>query len=436
MENEPSVLQSISGAPPPTGLGRAYARLLRANPNFRRMWLAQLISETGDWFYSLAVYDLLYQMTHSGEAVAWAVIIQTLPWALMTPLAGPIVDRFSRRRLMIVTDLCQGAVVLGLLLVRAPSQVGLVYLLLGLEIVFASVFEPARSALLPDIVGAGELLPANALATITWSAALMTGAALGGVVTAFFGRDVAVVANAASYFLSAALVWRIVAVETHLAAPAPEQAAPSAPLRDGMRYVAENSRILTLILAKTGTGLLGGSMVILVIYGERIFPLGGHGVLAMGLLYAVRGAGSGIGPLLGHRLTRGIEPAMWTLITASFFICAASFLALSWAPTLALALLALLAASLGGSNIWVMSTTLLQVHTASRFRGRIFALDFGAWMLAVSVSNYLVGLGLDHWGLSARQLAAALGGAMLLLGVVWRWTSRNWTDHRAKPREA
>jgi MFS family permease len=436
MENDPSVRQSVPAAPPPAGLWRGYAGLLRANPNFRRMWLAQLISETGDWLYSLAVYDLLYQLTHSGEAVAWAIIIQTLPWALMTPLAGPIVDRFHRRRLMIVADLCQGAVVLGLLLVRAASQVGLVYLLLGLEIVFASVFEPARSALLPDIVGANELLPANALATITWSVALTTGAALGGVVTSFFGRNVAVEANAASYFLSAALVWRIAAVETHLPVPAPERAAPSAPLREGLRYVGENPKILTLILAKTGTGLLGGSMVILVIYGERIFPIAGHGVLAMGLLYAVRGVGSGIGPILGHRITRGIERAMWTLITASFFICAGAFLGLSCATTLAFALLALWVASLGGSNIWVMSATLLQVHTASRFRGRVFALDFGAWMLAVSVSNYLIGVGLDHWGLSARELAAALGGVMLLPGFAWLWASRRWAGHRAMPAEA
>ena len=74
-----------------------YLSLLRANPNFRRLWMAQLISEIGDWFYSLAVYDLLFQLTHSGKAVSLAIIIQTLPWFFMTPLAGHLVDRFPRR---------------------------------------------------------------------------------------------------------------------------------------------------------------------------------------------------------------------------------------------------------------------------------------------------------------------------------------------------
>ncbi len=430
MEDQPTSASfgPAEGLPAVGFLGR-YARLVRSNRNFRRLWLAQLVSETGDWFYSLAVYDLLYKMTHSGEAVAWAVIIQTLPWALMTPLAGPVVDRFSRRRLMIVTDILQGVVVLGLLSVHARSQIWLIYLLLGLEIIFASFFEPARSALLPDLVSTEELLPANALASATWSVALMMGAGLGGVVTFFLGRDVAVIANAASYFVSAMLVGRIVVSERHLA-PAAKRAAvrSAASLKEGLDYVLQRPKILTLLLAKMGTGLLGGSWVILVVYAERIFPIAGHGVLVLGLLYAARGVGSTIGPVAGDRLTRGVEAAMWRWMTASFFLGAAAFLALSGAPTLTLALVALLVASLAGSNIWVMSSTLLQVHTAQPLRGRVFALDFGVWMLTVSVSNYLVGVGLDRWGFSARELAAALGLAMCLPGAMWWWASGRLSD--------
>src|SRR5712692_7693845 len=84
----------------PAPMHLRYFSLLRSNFNFRRMWMAQLVSEIGDWFYSLAVYDLLLQLTHSGKAVSWAIIIQTLPWFFMSPLAGHIVDRFPRRRLM------------------------------------------------------------------------------------------------------------------------------------------------------------------------------------------------------------------------------------------------------------------------------------------------------------------------------------------------
>src|SRR5689334_8862030 len=91
-----------------------YFSLLRSNRNFRLVWTAQLVSELGDWFYSIAVYDLLFQLTGSGKAVSFAIIMQTLPWFFMTPLAGAIVDRFSRKRLMILCDVVQGIVVAGL----------------------------------------------------------------------------------------------------------------------------------------------------------------------------------------------------------------------------------------------------------------------------------------------------------------------------------
>lgn len=101
-----------------------YFALLRENRNFRCLWLAQLISEIGDWFYSLTVYDLLLGFTHRGQAISWAIIIQTLPWFFMTPAAGLIVDRFPRRPLMILADVARGGVVIGLLLVRRSSESG------------------------------------------------------------------------------------------------------------------------------------------------------------------------------------------------------------------------------------------------------------------------------------------------------------------------
>src|SRR5712692_5832810 len=228
-----------------------YFSLLRANSNFRRMWMAQLVSEIGDWFYSLAVYDLLLQLTHSGKAVSWAIIIQTLPWFFMSPLAGHIVDRFPRRRLMISADLVRGFVVLGLHLVRTPSQVWMVYALLGVEVIFASLFEPARNAFLPNLVSQKELLPANALSSATWSLALTVGAAIGGSVTALLGRTLAFVINSLSFFASAILLEQIYCVEPHLEAarPAPGDAPPASKasrLGEGAAYLKQNPKVLAM----------------------------------------------------------------------------------------------------------------------------------------------------------------------------------------------
>ena len=422
-----------------------YLRLLRTNADFRRLWLAQLVSEIGDWFYSLAIYDLLFGLTHSGKAVSYAIIIQTLPWFFMTPLTGHLVDRFSRRRLMILADVARGFVVLGLLLARAKSDIWLIYVLLALEVVFSSTFEPARNAILPNLTSSEEILPANALSSATWSFALASGAALGGAVTALLGRHVAFVINSLSFFASALLIQSIGVREPHLADEGrggmetvvgdgaeegtgfqrrPQTGVSS--LREGRQYLAHNPKVVALILAKTGLGVLSGALLLLVVFGERVFPVAGHGALAMGLLYSARGVGAGIGPLVGDFFTRGLEHRMWRSIGVAFFVVSIAYLALSRAPSLPLAALAVLCGHSGGSTVWVMSTTLLQLNVPDRFRGRVFAVDFGLLMLMVSASNYLIGVGLDTWHLTARQLAAALGCAILIPALVWLPAQSRW----------
>ncbi|HET7101033.1 MAG TPA: MFS transporter, partial [Terriglobia bacterium] len=182
---------------------------------------------------------------------------------------------------------------------------------------------------------------------------------------------------------------------------------------------------------KTGIGLLGGSLLLLVIFGERIFPIAGRGALAVGLLYAARGVGSGIGPLVGDRLTGGVERRMWQSIGISFFVISIAYIAFSQAPGLLLAILCILVGHMGGANAWVMSTSLLQLNTPDKVRGRVFSLDFGLFMLMIAVSNYILGLGLDTWGFSARQLAAGLGLVMMIPGSLWLVGLRRWTGDAA-----
>jgi len=431
MDAEPSFNPVAETAAQQAPMHLRYFNLLRRNRNFRRLWLAQLISEIGDWFYSLAVYDLLLETTNSGQAVGWAIIIQLLPWFFMTPLAGYLADRFRRRPLMITADAVRAVVVLGLLLIQGASDVWLVYSLLAVEVIFASIFEPARNALLPNLTKPEEILAANAISSITWSTALAIGAALGGAVTALWGRRVAFVVNSVSFLVSALLIQRIQTVESHTHAPAKPTASAQATqeagsVREGWNYLRRHPKIVILVLAKTGMGMVGGTLLLLAYFGERIFHLGGHGALAMGLLYGARGAGSAIGPLIGDHLTRGNQRRMWKSISLSFFIMAASYLAFSRAPNLPLAALAVFVGQMGTSNIWVMSTALLQLNVADRFRGRVFALDFGLMMLAASVSNYLVGAGLDRPGVGARAMATALGAALFFPAFLWLFARRAW----------
>src|SRR5438270_10321232 len=148
----------------------SYLTLLRDNRNFRLLWLAQIVSQLGDWFYTLAVYNLLLELTGSkAQAVGLAVVLQVLPSTLAAPTAGVLNDRISRKRIMIGADAARFFVVLGMLLVRTPAMVWLVYPLLFIETLGMAFFEPAHTSVIPNIVPSDRAIIANALAAVTWS---------------------------------------------------------------------------------------------------------------------------------------------------------------------------------------------------------------------------------------------------------------------------
>src|SRR3954466_14955032 len=179
---------------------RSYLRLLRENRNYRLLWFAQVVSELGDWFYALAVYNLLLDLTgNKAQAVGLAVVLQVLPHTLVAPATGVINDRISRKRVMILADIGRFLIVLGMLVVRTPEMVWLVYPLLCLETIGAAFFEPAHSAVIPNLVSESDVLPATAVAAITWSFCLAAGASLGGIVAVLLGRDAVFLLNSFSF---------------------------------------------------------------------------------------------------------------------------------------------------------------------------------------------------------------------------------------------
>src|ERR1700684_3527637 len=94
----------------------SYVRLLRGNRNFRRLWMAQIVSEIGDWFYTLSIYTLLLQLTGHAGSVALALVLQVLPQTFVGPTAGMVNDRLKRKHVMIAADMIRVVIVLAMLL--------------------------------------------------------------------------------------------------------------------------------------------------------------------------------------------------------------------------------------------------------------------------------------------------------------------------------
>ena len=221
----------------------AYLRLLRLNRNFRRLWGAQIVSEIGDWFYTLAIYSLLLQLTGRASSVALALVLQVLPQTFIGPVAGVVNDRMRRKRVMIAADLGRMVIVLAMLLVRSRSMVWLVYPLLLLETLLAAFFEPARSSVVPNITEREDAILANTLSSATWSVNLMVGASVGGLVAALLGRDAVFVLNALSFLASALLIRGMNFKEPHAESASALRMRDlwdQSPTLEGVRYVRRN----------------------------------------------------------------------------------------------------------------------------------------------------------------------------------------------------
>ena len=427
-------------AAPSVSLG-SYLRLVRGNRNFRRLWLAQIISEIGDWFYTLSIYTLLLQLTGQASSVALALVLQVLPQTFVGPTAGVVNDRLRRKHVMINADLVRFGVVLAMLLVRSRSMVWLVYPLLLAETVMAAFFEPARSSVVPNIAAKGEVLIANTLSSATWSVNLLIGASVGGVVAAFFGRDAVFILNALSFLASAVLIGGMRFAEPHAESAAPlrpRDLVDFSPVLEGIRYVRNHRTLLPTVFAKAGELMIGPSWVIFTVMGAHEFAVHWHHVdaargamLGMSILLGGRGLGALVGPLVSARWAGRSDRRLQLGILFGYLTVAVGYGTLGSSRTVWMAAACAMLAHMGGSTVWVFSTTLLQLHTDDRFRGRVFSADLGFSMLTIAAGAYLCGRLLDS-GVSARMVATCTGLVMLIPAVLWALAMRVGMERTAE----
>lgn len=395
-----------------------YRELLAGNANYRRIWLGEVASWLGDWFNAIALYTLVRELTGSPLALGLVFLTKMVPFAVASPLAGLLVDRFNRRWLMISADLLRAVVVLGFLLVQNADDLHLIYVLTGLQVVLTAVFIPARSASIPNVTTPGELLTANALSAATWSTLLAIGAALGGVATDWFGVRVVFVLDSISYLVSAIFLWSTtIPQETDPAARVGSVKMALSDIAKGWRYLWENKQVGRMAVAKSTWSLGGGALVyMLALLGEAAMP--GSPALGIGLLYGVRGLGTGIGPIAVRSWLP--DERRWPLMMGiGIAISGLCYVAVSLVPWLGLvALLVVLAHAPSGAN-WVASTVLLQKRTVDSYRGRVFSAEWLAVTLADSVSILTASLLLQSGAITLGTGVLIFAVVQILCGALW-----------------
>ncbi|MDX1641934.1 MAG: MFS transporter [Balneolaceae bacterium] len=394
-----------------------YINLVGKNKDYRRLWLAQIISNFGDWFGILAVYALIQNYSGSELLLGLIIVVKMLSLAFSSPLAGYITDRFNRRVLMILCDIIRGFLVLGLILINSSEMLWLAYVLTAIQMVFSAIFEPAKTSSIPNVTTPKELVNANILSAASWSIIFTTGMAIGGFATAYLGIDLVFVINAISYAISAWFIYRADIPQVEMSAE--EKQKNRNPIRgivEGFRFLKNNGSVLRPALAKgTFTMCIGALVYMLIIVAEDVLLMGSIG---LGILYAARGIGTGIGPVLGRRIFR--QETGWVRAMGLFMIfCGLMYCVTSWLGSIVLMSIFVLLAHMASGSNWVMSTVLLQRRAPDIFRGRVFSTEWLLFTLAQSVSVTIASLILEFEWLTIRECMLAFAILLILSGLFW-----------------
>jgi predicted MFS family arabinose efflux permease len=405
-----------------------YFELLRRRPAFRAIWLGSVVSLAGDWFTLIALYSLLEQYTGRSEAIGLMLLVRFVPLAVISPMAGVVADRFSRKRIMVTADLLRAVVVLGFLLVRSAEHVWLVYALTFLQMSLASFFDPAEAAAIGSAVEQDEVVTANTLQGATWSAMLGFGAVFGGILTALAGREASFVVDALSYLLSAFFISRATL-------RMPEQPARASTwmarlgfddLFEGFKLVRQSPDVRRVLWVKSSWSLAGGAALVLyAVMGSRIFAIAGSPEAGVGVLLAMRGAGAFFGPLIARRIGGDGPAFLERAIGLAFLVTAVAWLAFALAPNLPLAAVCLAIAHTGVSTQWVFSTSLINLRVEDRFRGRVFAVDTMLSLIALAASSWFGGKLLDELKMEPRRLMMWLSLITAGAAIGWWWLRRD-----------
>ena len=324
----------------------SFWNLLRDNRNYRYTWLGQIVSEVGDHFNSIAVLSLALHVTGTGAAVGGVMIARTLSAIIAAPIAGVVLDRMDRKKVMIASDVMRGVVAIGFVLVLSHKQQWLLYLLSGLLMFASPFFTSGRSAILPHITDPEELHTANALTQTTQ--------------------------------------WRTAAARTTAQG---EQFWDE--FNESLRYMRRTPLVLAIGLAGVGWATGGGAAQILfTLFGEVVFNRGAAGI---GLIWGFAGIGLVIGGVIGHWIGKRLTFEMYKhAVWIGFLVHGGSYVLFSignlWNAIL---FITLSRVAMGCNN--VLNRTMLLTHVPDEYRGRVFttvdAMSNGTMMASLAVAS-------------------------------------------------
>lgn len=411
-----------------------FLQLLRGNRNYRYTWMGQVVSEIGDHFNNIAVFSLALATTRSGLVVSGIMLARAVPAILAGPLAGVLLDRLDRKRIMIASDLVRAVVAAGFILTVRRPEPWLLYALSGALMFASPFFTSGRASILPAIASKEELHTANSLTQATQWTTLTLGTFFAGAAVMQFGYEWAFFLNSVSFLFSA---WSI----RRLRSPGGEFRAKRAALTEaevvrpwheyaeGLRYMRSTPLILGIAMVNVGWATGGGAAQILFsLFGEIVFQRGAAGI---GTIWGCAGIGLLAGGSFGHWFgKRASFSAYKRAIIICYVIHGGAYVVFSQMQTywLALVFIGLSRAAVGVSS--VLNFSQLLRHVPDEYRGRVFSTIESLTWSVMMVS--MMGAGIASTAYDPRIIGACSGVLSSTTAAVWGWL--HWSGRLPQPR--
>ncbi|HVN06127.1 MAG TPA: MFS transporter [Bryobacteraceae bacterium] len=411
----------------------SFVELLRHNRNYRYTWIGQVVSEIGDHFNNIAVFSLALATTRSGLVVSGVMLSRAIPAVFAGPIAGVLLDRLDRKRVMIASDLIRAVLAAGFILTIHRHDTWLLYLFSALLMFASPFFTSGRSSILPSITTKEELHTANSLTQTTGWTTLTIGTFLAGASVASFGYQWAFIGNALSFVISAACISRLFLPGGSFR-PKRESLTEADVVRpwheytEGLRYMRTHPLIFGIALIGVGWASGGGAAQILFsIFGEIVFNRGPAGI---GIVWGFAGIGLLAGGLVAHKLGERLSfDGYKRAVVVCYVVHGGAYVLFSQMRNFqaALAFIALSRAAVAVSS--VLNYSQLLRHVANEFRGRVFATMESMVWSTMMISMMLAGIASQYY--NPRVIGAMAGVLSSTTAIFWGWA--NWTGRLPEP---